>query len=470
MITIYARLMNLFFLVLISFTLLYTQTAKDSMFGDIEALLTEAKEKGAEFLSPVLYGKAVESYNAANEDYMNNASSRDVKEELTKAREYASKAIETVNLAKITLKEAINARDAAYAVEAGEYAKELFNEAEKYFKNATERIEKGNIEDARELGNKAEELYRASELKAIKDNILVDARKVITEAKNRKAAETAPQTFSLANNILLEIEALLKTDRYAAQGAKEKAAECVYQGRHAIYITEKINKLKQEGRNWEKLILEFEDALTSIGNLFGEKLRFDSGWEDAINIILTRVTNLKDEHQELIAENAQLQEEYSKVKEKATTSSEELAKRKEEEAKIAKVKSIFSPSEARVLFDGENLVIRLHGLTFAPGQDVIQPEYFSILTKVQSALNEYPEKHAIIEGHTDSKGVPIVNEKLSEKRAIAVREYLLANMNINRSQITAVGYGDKKPITSNATEEGRRLNRRIDIVINLSKK
>ena len=94
---------------------------------------------------------------------MKNASARDIKEKLSKAREYTTKAIETVNLAKITLKDVIEAREAAYAVEAGKYAQELFNNAEANFKNATQKIEKGNIEDARELGNKAEQLYRQSE-------------------------------------------------------------------------------------------------------------------------------------------------------------------------------------------------------------------------------------------------------------------------------------------------------------------
>ena len=160
-----------------------------------------------------------------------------------------------------------------------------------------------------------------------------------------------------------------------------------------------------------------------------------------------------------------------RVKGKSTTKQkqiEELAKKKEREEKFQKVKSMFSSREAIVVFDGENLVVRLHGLSFQSGQSVIQPEYFSLLTKVQNAIKIFPQKHILIEGHTDSRGNPQTNKRLSEDRAQAVREYLIANMGKDREEITSIGYGSAKPVASNETSDGRALNRRIDIVINMA--
>jgi len=96
------------------------------------------------------------------------------------------------------------------------------------------------------------------------------------------------------------------------------------------------------------------------------------------------------------------------------------------------------------------------------------PEYFSLLRKVKDSIKEFPESHILLEGHTDSIGNPSTNKRLSEERAKAVREYIIANMEISREQITAIGYGDTKPVASNKTSEGRELNRRIDIVISLN--
>ena len=70
-----------------------------------------------------------------------------------------------------------------------------------------------------------------------------------------------------------------------------------------------------------------------------------------------------------------------------------------------------------------------------------------------------------IAGHTDSQGNDQRNQALSERRASAVRQYLIANMAIPEVQISAVGYGESQPLASNESREGRAKNRRIDVRI-----
>ncbi|HEX7037402.1 MAG TPA: OmpA family protein, partial [Pseudomonadales bacterium] len=84
---------------------------------------------------------------------------------------------------------------------------------------------------------------------------------------------------------------------------------------------------------------------------------------------------------------------------------------------------------------------------------------------VQRALAEFPRANLIIEGHTDSFGSDASNQALSQARADAVLEYLVANGSISRSDVQALGYGEAQPVANNETPEGRRRNRRIDIVI-----
>jgi outer membrane protein OmpA-like peptidoglycan-associated protein len=69
-----------------------------------------------------------------------------------------------------------------------------------------------------------------------------------------------------------------------------------------------------------------------------------------------------------------------------------------------------------------------------------------------------------IEGHADSTGPHEKNMELSQKRAEAVRNYLISS-GIQPSRLEVAGYGDTRPIANNATEEGRRMNRRIEFVI-----
>jgi len=99
------------------------------------------------------------------------------------------------------------------------------------------------------------------------------------------------------------------------------------------------------------------------------------------------------------------------------------------------------------------------------GQAVIMPDNYGLLNKVQRAIRTFGEPDVVIEGHTDTTGSDEVNEHLSQERAESVRNYLVANQTLPEDKIVAVGYGSKRPLASNETEEGRAINRRIDVVI-----
>jgi outer membrane protein OmpA-like peptidoglycan-associated protein len=129
---------------------------------------------------------------------------------------------------------------------------------------------------------------------------------------------------------------------------------------------------------------------------------------------------------------------------------------------------MFDPSEASLLRKGDDLILRLIGLTFPSGRATIQPDYFSLLAKVQRAIRKLPTGAITIEGHTDSIGDDRYNESLSYERAMAVKSYIVANMGLDESRITALGYGETRPIASNETKEGRAQNRRIDIVLSIN--
>jgi outer membrane protein OmpA-like peptidoglycan-associated protein len=103
----------------------------------------------------------------------------------------------------------------------------------------------------------------------------------------------------------------------------------------------------------------------------------------------------------------------------------------------------------------------LNGVTFDTGKATIRPESYPRLDSVVEYMMYKRSARIEISGHTDNVGNPKANKQLSEKRAQACRDYLIQK-GIDPSRITAVGYGDERPIASNDTEEGRALNRRIE--------
>jgi outer membrane protein OmpA-like peptidoglycan-associated protein len=101
---------------------------------------------------------------------------------------------------------------------------------------------------------------------------------------------------------------------------------------------------------------------------------------------------------------------------------------------------------------------------FETGKDVILDVSIPTLEKVLTLLQKYPTTSLSIQGHTDNVGDSLFNQKLSLDRAEAVRKWLVDH-GANAKRVTAVGYGQSRPISSNTTEEGRSKNRRIEFIV-----
>jgi OOP family OmpA-OmpF porin len=104
-------------------------------------------------------------------------------------------------------------------------------------------------------------------------------------------------------------------------------------------------------------------------------------------------------------------------------------------------------------------------INFDTNSSVIKDGYNSRIAEFASMLNQNPKLSATIEAHTDSVGSNAYNQKLSERRAASTVEALKA-LKVDPAKIKAVGYGETKPVASNATVEGRAENRRVDAVLN----
>lgn len=109
-------------------------------------------------------------------------------------------------------------------------------------------------------------------------------------------------------------------------------------------------------------------------------------------------------------------------------------------------------------------VIRLKNIFFEFDKHELMPRSFVELKKLLSILNANPTMEIEIAGHTDSRGNDAYNLELSKRRAQSVVNYLTAN-NIAANRLRFKGEGEKKPIDSNLTDEGRAKNRRVEFVI-----
>ncbi len=136
-----------------------------------------------------------------------------------------------------------------------------------------------------------------------------------------------------------------------------------------------------------------------------------------------------------------------------------------------RLKQEIDDKRVRLAMAEKGLVITfVADVLFDSGKAKIKPEITSTLDKVAQILAEnVPENDIGIEGHTDNEPIKYSgwksNWELSTARALSVLHYLIDEKGISPSRVSAIGYGEHRPVASNATKEGRQLNRRVEIVI-----
>lgn len=131
----------------------------------------------------------------------------------------------------------------------------------------------------------------------------------------------------------------------------------------------------------------------------------------------------------------------------------------------AKLRQELSSTGVSVTRDGDNLVLNMpSNITFPVGGSSINSQFYSVLNSVNLVVKEYEKTLIEIQGHTDSTGSASSNQSLSERRASSVSEYF-ASQGVNRLRLESYGFGENQPIASNDSEQGRQINRRVEIIL-----
>lgn len=278
-------------------------------------------------------------------------------------------------------------------------------------------------------------------------------------------------------------EKQLSKQRYSNQNASALVKKAAYELKHTKYTHNHIRQMKESDYEFEDLQIEAEKAINKIAKELGVEAKFDKGLRKASYALIKEIEKLKlkitqgerkiaslnDTISGLDSKLSELNSTGEKLRQQRLKAEEALNRQKQKQLakkkKIRNIRATFAHNEGKVLMDGDNVIIRLYGLNFPSGKAVIQPEYFTLLTKVQKSFSKFRNCEVLIEGHTDSSGADSLNQKLSEERAEAVRQYILANASIIPEKVNSIGFGETKPLATNETKAGQAKNRRIDVVI-----
>ena len=271
---------------------------------------------------------------------------------------------------------------------------------------------------------------------------LVSARASYKKAESGNAAKLKPAELHVAKEALDKAEA-----QFADSPSDQKVADLGYVADMKAQQAESLGNTAASMQ--QKAQLEKEAGQTTAQMLEANDKKI-KGLEGDVSKSKDEVVKGKD----------------ALAKEKDETAKEKLA-RLDAEKKAKDAMDALAKSMATKTDDRGTVITLSGGVLFATGQATLLPGAQGQLNTVADALKTQTERTFTVEGHTDNVGTDAANQTLSQKRADAVRDYLIVR-GVAANAISAVGKGSTVPIGDNKSPEGRAMNRRVEIIVGKS--
>ena len=477
--TSFVRLLLLTMLALSAGTGAAQDEIRNTFLKDADSALVAADAANARLLAPRSYEAGAKAYESAEIGLQRGRNIEYVRDKAADAESNFKTAATAAELARTVLAQVMKSRQDAANAKAPELSPDIWEKAQREFGSAIRYLERGDLKRAKRQDIEATSLYRDAELVAIKAQYLNETRRLLADADRARVGRYAPETLTRAKALLADAERELNENRYDTDLPRNLARQANYEAKHAIHLSEVVRDVRDKNLTVEALILHWEKPLAEIAGVADVLPSMADGYAALQQELVTYVENLRAEKQALQQESdsnllrlADMEEEIRALDERlggATAERAALIQRLEAEARVKEqfeqIEKMFARNEARVFREGNNIILRLTGLSFGSGESELRRDSFDLLAKVEKAIDVFPGSELTIEGHTDSYGGDESNQVLSQKRAESVQQYMINAMRIPSYRLAATGYGETNPVANNETESGRARNRRIDIVI-----
>ena len=459
------------------------QTDMQSVLTAAQERLEKARSNQLDLMTPRTFQRAAENLATAQERLNQNRPVQDIQKALTTAIEALSRAEGLLASGRNVLGTVLESRADALEADAPTFASELWTQAEDVLVRAGREFERDKLEDARLRANQANGLYLRGEFEAIRAALLGEADNLRQQAVAAQVNLWAPTTYQAGQRLLQEGYAILQNDRQNKEPARQSGIAAIAAFTHATYIATTAKAIDEDARaQVEGFILGVEEQITPLAQALDVTPDYSTGFERTADQMSRAIAGLQAQNRQLerdveamtdqLVRNdslaAYLNRELDSAKARALKAEEALSQIRRQKERIRQVRALFAPEEAEVFQNGPALILRLHGMQFAPRSPEIPSENFELLARVQQAIALFPGAPLEIGGHTDAQGNDVANQELSAARAQAIQDYLMAIMpTLDANNVEAVGYGEDYPLMKNETDEGRARNRRIEIHITL---
>ena len=274
--------------------------------------------------------------------------------------------------------------------------------------------------------------------------LVYEARNAVEIAKSREAERDAHEIFAKA-------QASLQMTENALAGKANKP-EIMSKARQAIQFAEDARALAAQRQEEARIVAEREAAAARAKAEAEAKAAAEA--KRQAELVAAKEARMKAE--------ADAAERALKAKEQAARAEAERSRQAANALRIQLLEQFNRILETRDTPRG--LVVNMGDVLFDFGKSELRPEAREKLAKLSGIILGHPGLSLTVEGHTDNVGSDLVNQALSEKRAGAVRNYLVEE-GLPEQSVKAQGFGKSTPVADNSSAAGRQKNRRVEIVI-----
>ena len=401
-----------------------------------------AKINQADVLSPKFFGEGADYYYEAAEmmkdDNIDNDEVREIRENIEYSMAYFEKSLEEANEKKEFYKPILESRRSALEYGALQ-TKDLKNELDDiddHFRSLVGDKMESADEDSFVAVQKE---YLDLRTKSLKERELGQVKRVYNKSIDEGARFKVPEQQEKTWKAIELAQNSIKNSPTNRDGYE---AEVIEATRESIILSDLMSIVAQnKGDITESVAMKLYEKDKKIDSLDGR-----------VDALRTQVTyqydQIKSLDNEVFYQNMALMTAKDKM----------MA-----EQEYKEVQDAFSKEEADVYRKGSDIVIRLKEMNFKVGKSALNQDSKKSLNKVENILKNVDSKKVVVVGHTDSTGPDKFNKDLSQKRAQEVVRYLKKKVNDTTFSIEADSFDN--PVAVNKTSEGRKMNRRVDIIL-----
>lgn len=309
---------------------------------------------------------------------------------------------------------------------------------------------------------------------------LLEARNAVAIAKAAGAQQYAPDSLTKAEDMLQRAEDYLQRKQgrtpigTAARGASQMAEDA-----RVLTLRRKEQERLETDRRAREEARQKAEADADAARQNAEQAQAQAA-EDSRRRAEAEAANAEAQQRQAAAlaaqQEAQAQADAARLQAEQAARATEDAQQQAAAAEQARQQAVQQKEELRARLlaqlnqvlqtkdSARGLIVSMPDVLFAFNKYTLKPEARERLARISGIVLAYPDLHLNIEGYTDSIGTDEYNQVLSEKRAATVRDYLVTS-GVSINNVVAQGFGKSNPVADNSTASGRKLNRRVDLVV-----